>query len=134
MHITNYQMHNVLKVYTNHLSRKRSAKSGQPTIRRPQTEFVRISAEAKRQNIIDRVSADIVARITKEGIDGGGIPGADTGIPANPSGEHSAARNRSSRFEYNVLDGSAEKKTNTLSVDNVGFLIQRIEELTGNTD
>ena len=41
------------------------------------------------------------------------------------------ALSKVNRIEYNVMNGSTEKKTNTLSVENAGFLIRRIEESTG---
>ena len=128
MHITNYQMHNVLKVYTNHLSKDRSDKSGRPTIRKPNSDRVQISAEGKRQNIIDRVAADIVARITKEGIGGSSAPAKET------INKYSTSQNRNAQFEYNVMQGGAEKETNRLSMENAGFVIRRIEELTGGPD
>ena len=128
MHITNYQMHNVLKVYTNHLSKDRTDTSGRPTIRKPNSDRVRISAEGKRQNLIDRVAADIVARITKEGI------GDNDDSTKEPVSDYSAPPKRNTQFEYNVLQGDADKEMNKLSVENAGFLIRRIEELTGGTD
>ena len=134
MQITNYQMHNVLKVYTNHLSRERTDKSDRPTIRKPNSDRVRISAEGKRQHLIDRVAADIVARITKEGIDGSDSRDSHAVIQKETINDDSSLQNRNSQFEYNVMNGSAEKETNTLSVENAGFLIRRIEELTGGSD
>ena len=129
MHITNYQMHNVLKVYTNHLSKESSQKSGQPKIRKPNSDMVRISNEGKRQNLIERVAADIVARITKEGINASSST-ADNNKKDNVSHQRSLEK-KNARFEYNVMNGSAEKESNSLSVENAGFLIRRIEELTG---
>ncbi len=135
MHITNYQMHNVLKVYTNHLSRDRFEKSGRPMIRKPNSDMVRISSGGKRQNLIDRVAADIVSRITQEGIGKSERQDAQPeSLAEEPIGGHPVSQNRTARFEYNVLNGRAEKETNTLSVEDAGFLIQRIDELTGGTE
>ena len=132
MHITNYQMHNVLKVYTNHLSKERTHKSGQPKIRKPNSDMVRISDEGKRQNLIEKVAADIVARITKEGIN------ASSSTKANNKKDnvshHTSLEKNNARFEYNVMNGSAEKESNSLSVENAGFLIRRIEEMTGGSE
>lgn len=134
MHITNYQMHNVLKVYTNHLSKDRSQTSGQPTIRKPNSDKVRISDEGKRQNLIDRVAADIVARITKEGLDSSASADSNTAIKKDILGKHSSFQNKRAQFEYNVMHGNAKKEINRLSMGNAGFLIRRIEELTGGPD
>ena len=128
MHITNYQMHNVLKVYTNHLSKDKTDTSGRPTLRKPNSDRVRISAEGKRQNLIDRVAADIVARITKEGIGDDAAPAKET------ASNYSKPPNRNTQFEYNVMQGGSGKETNKLSVENAGFLIRRIEELAGGPD
>jgi hypothetical protein len=133
MHITNYQMHNVLKVYTNHLSKERTHKSGQPKIRKPNSDMVRISAEGKRQNLIERVAADIVARITREGINASSSSEADI-KKGNTSHHQPSLEKKNARFEYNVMHGSAKKESNSLSVENAGFLIRRIEELTGGSE
>jgi hypothetical protein len=131
MQITNYQMHNVLKVYTNQLSKGITGKSGRPTIRKPNSDLVRISAEGKRQNLINRVAADIVARITKEGIGGSASRNAHAVIQNEAINHKKSSQNRNDQFEYNVMNESAEKKTNKLSVENAAFLIRRIEELSG---
>ena len=132
MHITNYQMHNVLKVYTNHLSKERTHKSGQPKIRKPNSDMVRISDEGKRQNLIERVAADIVTRITKEGINASSSTKANN-RKDNASDQITLEKNNA-QFEYNVMNASAEKESNRLSVENAGFLIRRIEELTGGSE
>ena len=134
MNSTNYQMHNVLKVYTNHLSKDRTHKTGQPKIRKPNSDMVRISAEGKRQNLIERVAADIVDRITKEGIDTSASSEANTTINREKVANQTWLQKKNAQFEYNVMQGSEKKSINRLSVENAGFLLRRIDELTGGTE
>jgi hypothetical protein len=134
MNITNYQMHNVLKVYTNHLSKDRTHTNGQPKIRKPNSDMVRISAEGKRQNLIERVAADIVARITKEGIDTSTSSEADIATNKEKLAKQPSPQKKNAQFEYNVMQGSEKKSINRLSVENAGFLLRRIEELTGGSE
>ena len=64
MHITDYQMHNVLKVYTRQLSRKRSSAQPRKANARTPGNSIRISTRDRRQSVIDKVAKDIVERIT----------------------------------------------------------------------
>jgi len=129
MYITNYQMHNVLKVYTNQLSRYRAPVPDNRAVRKPVSHAVAISIEGKRQNLIERIASDIVARIRS----GSNKGNEDTRVTGNlkeeSKGPSRAPNSRNAKFIYNVIRGEAEKKTNTLSVEDADFLARRFEEL-----
>jgi hypothetical protein len=90
---------------------------------------VNISAEAKRQSIIDKVAADIVDRITRSGPQ----DDVEKGIVDKLEGELgqtvSFSSRREDKFVFNVIDSNNEKTTNTLEVENSTFLINRLEQL-----
>ena len=129
MYITNYQMHNVLKVYTNQLSKFRAPVPDNQAVRKPVSDAIDVSIEGKRQNLIERIASDIVARIRNGGNKGNG----ETRVTENPKekskGPSRAPDSRNTKFIYNVIRGEAEKKTNTLSVEDADFLARRFEEL-----
>jgi len=129
MYITNYQMHNVLKVYTNQLSKCRAPAPDNLAVRKPVSDAIDISIESKRQNLIERIASDIVARIRN----GGSKDNSETRITENlkeeSKGPSRAPNSRNAKFIYNVIQGEAEKKTNTLSVEDADFLARRFEEM-----
>ena len=129
MYITNYQMHNVLKVYTSQLSKCRAPIPDSLAVRKPTSDAIDISTEGRRQNLIERIASDIVARIRN----GGGRKDSETRITENlnaeSKGPNRAPKSRNAQFIYNVIRGEAEKKTNTLSVEDADFLARRFEEL-----
>ena len=129
MYITNYQMHNVLKVYTNQLSKYRVPMPDNRAVRKPVSGAIDTSIEGKRRNLIERIASEIVARIRSDGNKGN----RETRVTANLEEEskkpNRAPDSRRAKFIYNVIQGKAEKKTHTLSVEDADFLARRFEEL-----
>ena len=129
MYITNYQMHNVLKVYTNQLSKDRLPVPDNRAVRRPVSDATDISIDGKRQNLIERIASEIVARIRSGGNKGTGETRGAENLKKESKGPNRAPARRNATFIYNVIQGEAEKKTNTLSVEDADFLARRFEEL-----
>ena len=102
MHVTNYQMENVLKVYTSQLSRPRAPVSG--------GAGAGMSAGGKRQNLIERIAADIIARIRNGGYRPVREAAAVRALEQESGNPVAAPENRPARFVYNVIRGRAEKK------------------------
>lgn len=129
MHIPSHQIHNVLKVYSKQLSQTRMLARQKALGHSAPTDKVNISAEAKRQSIIDKVAADIVERITRSGPQDSvdheimGKLEDEIGQPVSFEDEQDG------KFIFNVIDGNNEKTTNSLDVGNSGFLIKRLEQL-----
>jgi hypothetical protein len=122
-------MHNVLKVFTNQLSKCRAPVPDRLAVRKPTPDAIDVSTEGRRQNLIERIASDIVARIRNVG----GRASSETRITENlkkeSKGPDSVPNSRNAKFIYNVIRGEAEKKTNTLSVEDADFLAKRFEEL-----
>jgi hypothetical protein len=129
MFVPAYQIHNVLKVYTRQLSRPMdgagdSAGGGKPPIGK-----INISDEGKRQAVIDKVAADIVERISRFESLAADAPTAQGDPPPAGNLPRPAPRQKSAQFTFNVIDGSNQKKTCNLPVNDSSFLSRRLEEL-----
>lgn len=115
MQITNYQMQNVLKVYSRQLSKNTLSKKNNVTTEKQQADKISISIEGKIKAIYNNVATDIVDRITRG--DRGDQPEiADREI--TKQFEHKMERennNKKADFFYNTIDNS-KKKTNSLSI------------------
>jgi hypothetical protein len=129
MYITNYQMHNVLKVYTSQLSKCRAPVPDSLAVRKPTSDAIDISTEGRRQNLIERIASDIVARIKNGGSRNNGETRITENLNEESKGLGRASKSRNAKFIYNVIRGEAEKKTNTLSVEDADSLARRFEEL-----
>ncbi len=129
MNISNYQMHNVLKVYTRQLSRNRTSEYHGVKTAKPASDSISISAEAKRQVVIDKVTADIVDRITRKGpqseVDRQIVDRLRDEIDRQAVFDSS----NGSDFVYNVIDADREKEKTRLSVEDSDFLVKRLEHL-----
>ena len=114
MYITNYQMQNVLKVYSRQLSKNTLSKKNNGPAEKQQSDKISISIEGKLKAIYNNVTNDIVNRITS---------GEQNDEPAKT--DHETARpfqhkverenNNKAEFFYNTIDNS-QKKTNSLSI------------------
>jgi hypothetical protein len=128
MYITNYQMHHVLKVYSNQLSKHKAPVTDNRAVRKPVSDANDISIEGKRQNLIERIASEIVARIRRGDKKGSGETRATENVKDESKGPSRASRSRNAKFIYNVIRGEAEKRTNALSVEDAEFLARRFEE------
>lgn len=129
MFISNYQMHNVLKVYTNQLSKRSSIKKDHDSPEITNSESIRISADGKRRNIIDQVAADIVNRITKRDLKKKSEPEIihrlQEEINEKSKHEHAAEI----KLVYNVIHDGEKKTQNTFSIEDLHSLMDQLEKL-----
>ena len=123
MHIPSYQINNVLKVYSKQVSQSRILKRQKGIGQESSVDRISISNEGKRKVIIDRVTAGIVDKISR----------FDPQAPNAPAGAFPAegevglpTMKNEKDFIYNVIDDQNNKKTNTLSIDNSGFVTQQV--------
>ena len=115
MQITNYQMQNVLKVYSRQLSKNTLSKKNNAAAENQQADKISISIEGKLKAIYNNVATDIVDRITRG--DRGGQP-EEANREITKQFEHKVEKENSEKnaeFYYNTLDNS-KKKTNSLSI------------------
>ena len=129
MLIPSHQIHNVLKVYSKQLSQTRMLERQKELDRTQPMDNVNISAEAKRQSIIDKVAADIVERITQSGPQDDVEKGIIDKLEGELGKSVSFNSRREDKFVFNVINSNNEKTTSTLEVENSMFLIKRLEQL-----
>ncbi|MDY6793276.1 MAG: DVU0524 family FlgM-associated protein [Thermodesulfobacteriota bacterium] len=115
MQITNYQMQNVLKVYSRQLSKNTHTKKNSAPAKKSSADKISISIEGKLKAIYNNVTADIVNRITR-GDQEDKPEKADHEI--TKQFQHTIERensNEKAEFIYHTIDNS-KKKTNSLSI------------------
>ena len=129
MNISNYQMHNVLKVYTRQFRKSKISEQQLATAGRPSADSINISVDAKREVVIAKVAEDIVERITSNGPQNEFDREIVDRLKDEIDSKTVLNRKRNSEFVYNVINGEREKTTNRLSVKDSSFLIRRLEQL-----
>ena len=123
-----YQVNNVLRVYGDQLRQNRTLnKPKVENSRQPDT--INISSEAKRRVIVDKVSSEIVGRITKYG------PNDDVEKKIfkkleNQYGAHLEVTDKgSSDLIFKVIDDDGET-INSLSIEDSKFLQYSLKNIT----
>ena len=131
MVISPYQVNNVLRVYGDQLRHNRiSSKSKDGNI--PQSDKISISAEAKRKAVIDKVSSDIIDKITQYGPHDN-IEEEVFQKLENEYGANLAITKKSpTDLIFKVIDENGET-INSLSVEDSKFLKYKLEEITKET-
>ncbi len=123
-----YQVNNVLRVYGDQLRQNRTLnKPKVENSRQPDT--INISSEAKRKVIVDKVSSEIVGRITKYG------PNDDVEKKIfekleNEYGAHLEVTDKGpSNLIFKVIDDDGET-INSLSIEDSKFLQYSLKNIT----
>jgi hypothetical protein len=123
MYIHSYQIHNVLNVYRQQLSRgtpstPRNA-SGNTDRNEVSSDPVRISEQGQRETLFEKISSEIVQRITQFGPN----TDSDSGVLAQSgeakAGVHDKAKayeRKSAVFSYTQIDNNNQKATHNLSI------------------
>lgn len=133
MYITNYQMHNVLKVYTNNLSKNKFQENQKTPAAKSLSDSINISAEGKRRNIIEKVAADIVNRITSKGPQETVDHEIVNRLQDEMKDQAVKGPSKDANLVYNVIKEDQEKKTNILAIEDSSFLVKRLEQLARET-
>ncbi|UCE53759.1 MAG: hypothetical protein JSV31_31745 [Desulfobacterales bacterium] len=129
MYIPNYQMHNVLNVYSKQLSQNKMAGNTEIRLKKPLTDQIKLSLEGKRKETIEKVAKEIFDKISCLGIQKESEQIA-LGLSQNgPENTVELDNQKGNEFTFNVIDDVNSKKTNTLSVEDTNFLIKRLERL-----
>ena len=129
MHISNYQMHNVLNVYTKQLSQTGSANKSRTEFRKTLTDQIDLSPEGKRKSTMEKVSDEILNKISELGSKVAADSykrksSKDQSEPANES-----EKSNDNEFVFNVIDKVNRKKTTSYSATDIKFLMNSIEQL-----
>ena len=130
MFVPSYQMHNVLNVYSRQLRHNMASANKKSLSEKLPADQVSLTPEGKRQATIERVSKDILEKISRlgsrNGVDQQPAERAKDGVEK----ETTADDGKETTFEFNVIDTINEKRRNTLSVEDSSFLIKRLEQLS----
>ncbi len=129
MNVPSYQMHNVLNVYSKQLRQNMdSADRTKPPASLPE-DRVSLTPEVKRQATIEKVSRDILSKISSYGSHHTGRPGVLEQADVSSKASSSSAEVENRTFIFNAIDKINNKTRNTLSVDDSSVLIQRLDQL-----
>ncbi len=129
MHISNYQIHNVLNVYSKQLSQNGITNKSMTEFQKILTDQVDLFSQEKRKATIKKVSDQILNKISELGND----VAADSYV-GNISEDQSAPvvepeKSNDNEFVFNVIDKINRKTTTTYSVKDINLLMNNIEQL-----
>lgn len=131
MVISTYQVNNILRVYGDQLRHNRtSSKSKDGNI--PQSDKISISAEAKRRAVIDKISSDIIEKITQYGPHDNIEEEVFKKLENEYGANLAITENTPADLIFKVIDENGETM-NSLSVEDSKFLKHKLEEITKET-
>ena len=92
-------------------------------------ERITLSAEGKRQAIIEKVAEDIVDRITRFGPQDEVDHEILNRLEVEIGQKIDFDKEEKSKFIFNTIGEDNKKSTNTFSTEDSGFLLKRLEQL-----
>ena len=129
MYVPSYQMHNVLNVYSKSLRQNMASEGKNKPPEKPQTDRVKLSPEGKLQATIEKVSKDILDKISRYGSRNETRQKITEYTSVSSDNKTLPPKVDIKTFVFNAIDTINKKSKNTLSVDDSSFLIQRLEQL-----
>ena len=129
MYVPSYQMHNVLNVYSKQLRQNMVSEDKDKLPQKLKTDRVSLTPEGKRQATIEKVSKDILDKISRYSSLNEINQSITEQTNVKPGYENLPDKEKNKTFVFNAIDTINKKHTNTLSVDDSSFLIQRLEQL-----
>ncbi len=131
MVISTYQVNNVLRVYGEQLRQNRiSSRPKNDNIRSP--DKVSISAEAKRKAVIDKISSNIIDKITQYGPHDNVEKEVFQKLENEYGKNLAIAGKNPNDLIFKVIDESGET-VNSLSIEDSKFLRYKLKEITKET-
>jgi hypothetical protein len=129
MYVPSYQMHNVLNVYSKQLRQNMATERKNKMPLEPQEDRLKLTSEGKRQAMIEKVSKDILDKISRYGAlkKDGQRNSEHLERPSNE--ENSLHKPENKTFVFNEINAVDQKNKNMLSVNDSSFLIQKLEQL-----
>ncbi len=118
MYIHNYQIHNVLNAYRKQLSQnpvKGSTKKPSPASGSPK-DMVTLSGQGKQPSIVNKISAEIVNRITQFGPQSQFEDALARQLSEPPSDRPVETEYRGIEFAYTLIDEQNRKTTHKLPI------------------
>lgn len=120
MHITTYQMHNVLECFCKRLSKNRGTETSHGGTARKMQDSAGLAPEISRRVAMEKISEQVLNTIAQAADEASGGAQAGTPQPAESS------------FTFNVIDAINRKQTATLAAGDAGALIKRLSRLAEN--
>jgi hypothetical protein len=134
MFVPSYQMHNVLNVYSRQLRQTMASNNAKKKPAGQPADQANSTSGGKREATIEKVSKDIVDKITKFG----SLKEARHRTTERTSNktvvENEAVKEKKSTFVFNVIDDINKKITNTISVEDPSFLIRQFEQIAEDSE
>lgn len=136
MTITSYQVQNILRTYARQLSRGQRLARAKASVETTQSDRVNLSIEARRKQVIEKITSEIVSNI------GARLPGLqeswggveETALKrlSEEYGETLATfqNEQTGQIMFNVLDPRSGEVTKELSPEESGKLQERLYEIT----
>lgn len=133
MYIHSYQIHNVLNDYRKQLSHGTKGDRGRhPKAKR--LDRISISRDGQCQTIMEKISSEIVARITESGPDIRFEASLTDRLTDTSVKGRGAATDEPPQFRYTVIDENNRKQTNTLTIQQIDPSYRRNELAIGNNN
>ena len=130
MYVPSYQMHNVLNVYSKKLRHNISSKDQRNSEKLP-VDQVDMTSDRKRRATIEKVSKEILDKIIRFGTQtDSALHGRSEHITSSTDKEYAMVIPNEAGFVFNIIDTINKKSTNTVSVEDSKFLIQRLDQLS----
>ena len=130
MHISTYHVHNVLRAYGKQLSlikRGGRAKNVFPT---NTADSITISAEARRKAVVEKVTADIVERIVRDGPRDVLEQEAFNELENEYGQKLTTDTEDNTELVFKVIDKEKGEEIRALSIEDSKNLKDRLEEIT----
>lgn len=129
MHITNYQVHNVLRAYGKQLTLSKRSARNKLVDGHNASDSITISAEAKRKAVIEKVTADIVDRV----VHSGPRDVVDNEVFKELQDEYgndlTLEDGNASEIVFKVIDREKGEEIKTLSIEDSKVLKNRLQEI-----
>jgi hypothetical protein len=130
MHITSYHVHNVLRAYGKQLTLSKRGAQNKNVTGQNQSDNITISAEARRQAVIQKVTADIVDRVVRSGPRDVLEKEAFEELENEYGNNLALEKNPSDDLVFKVIDKENGEETKTLSREDSRILRDRLEQIT----
>ena len=130
MEITSYHVNNILKAYGKQLSLSRRGPKHKELSPVNRSENITISGEAKRQSVIEKVTADIVDRIVHSGPQNAMEKEAFQALENEYGHELVTEEVGNMELVFKVIDKDNGEEIKTLSLEDSNVLKSRLEEIT----
>ncbi len=127
MYIQSYQIHNVLNVYRRQLSQIKPDQAQQAGPKSANSDSANISAEGKYQSIMQKVTDNVLKKITS--VDPESVDDPKMSATDRQTNDQTDSIETDREFLFRTLGGDNRKKIRSIAVDDSQVLMNRLNEL-----